>query len=93
MKEIVLDLAEVSQTASIDNQLVDFGVVGPGPRRTLNFLSNRRWFDNEFDRSPAAEAMYVGELREFRAYLRENTTVEELKSLNLLGVQTVEGLN
>ena len=28
MKEIVLDLAEVSQTASIDNQLVDFGVRG-----------------------------------------------------------------
>ena len=28
MKEIVLDLAEVSQMASIDNQLVDFGVVG-----------------------------------------------------------------
>ena len=31
--------------------------------------------------------MYVGELREFRDYLREHTDVAELKALNLLGVQ------
>ena len=59
MKEIVLDLAFVAQTAQIDDQLVDFGVVGPGPRRALNFIANRRWFDNEHDRGPVAEQMYV----------------------------------
>ena len=108
----------------IENELADFGVVGPGPRRTLNFLNNRRssskrgvgtrgaprclkaplgvlppvagrpqprWFDgrrkksaeargtatsgnfarihvlrqqdNEFDRTPAAEQMYVDDGR------------------------------
>ena len=26
----------------IENELADFGVVGPGPRRTLNFMNNRR---------------------------------------------------
>ena len=62
-------------------------VVGPGPRRALNFLNNRRWLDNETDPSPAAEKMYVEELRSFRSYLVENTDVAELKSLNLLGVQ------
>ena len=66
---------------------MDFGVVGPGPRRALNFVNNRRWFDNEQDRSPAAEQMYIDELREFRCYLREHTRIEELKGLNLLGVQ------
>ena len=61
--------------------------------RLADFVADlRRWFDNEFDRSPTAEAMYVGELREFRTYLRDHTTVEELKSLNLLGVQTVDSL-
>ena len=51
MKEIILDVAEVtrSERPEIDEQLLDFGVVGPGPRRTLNFIHNRRWFDNEFD--------------------------------------------
>ena len=58
-----------------------------GPRRALNFVNNRRWFDNEQDRSPAAEEMYVEELREFRAYLQEHTSIAELKSLNLLGAQ------
>ena len=66
---------------------MDFGVVGPGPRRTLNFINNRRWFANEQDRSPAAEEMYVAELREFRDYLHDHTSVTELKELNLLGVQ------
>jgi len=35
MKEIVLDLAEVTrdQFPSVQHELVDFGVVGPGPRR------------------------------------------------------------
>ena len=66
---------------------MDFGVVGPGPRRTLNFINNRRWFDNEQDRSPAAEQMYVSELQDFRDYLHANTSVDELKGLNLLGVQ------
>ena len=38
MKEIVLDLAEATraQCPGVDDQLVDFGVVGPGPRRALN---------------------------------------------------------
>ena len=71
----------------VEEQLVDFGVVSPGPRRALNFVNNRRWFDNEQDRSPAAERMYVDELREFRAYLVGHTDITELKSLNLLGVQ------
>ena len=31
--------------------------------------------------------MYVAELREFRDYFMQHTTVEELKSLNLLGLQ------
>ena len=31
--------------------------------------------------------MYVAELREFRVYLQGNTSVLELKELNLLGVQ------
>jgi len=89
MKEIVLDLAEMTRAEqpAIEGELLDFGVVGPGPRRTLNFIKNRRWFDNEQDRSPAAEQMYVAELRDFRAYLQGNTSVDELKELNLLGVQ------
>ncbi len=32
MKEVVLDLAMVTQNAHIEDQLCDFGVVGPGPR-------------------------------------------------------------
>ena len=45
MKEIVLDLAEVTkdECPAVAQQLVDFGVVGPGPRRTLNFVFNRRF--------------------------------------------------
>ena len=31
--------------------------------------------------------MYVTELREYRTYLLDNTTVQEMKTLNLLGVQ------
>jgi hypothetical protein len=86
-KEIVLDLASASGVEGIDDLLVDFGVVGPGPRRVLNFINNKWWFDNEHDMSPAAEAMYVSELREFRAYLQKNTDLDELKGLNVLGVQ------
>ena len=44
-------------------------------------------FDNEQDRSPTAEAMYIEELREFREYMAAHTDVAELKALNLLGVQ------
>ena len=89
MKEIILDLAEITKNAQadIENQLVDFGVVGPGPRRALNFVNNRRWFDNEYDRTPGCETMYLQELRQFRTYLLANTAIEELKQLNLLGVQ------
>ena len=67
----MLDLAEVTkeQFPGIEDELVDWGVVGPGPRRTLNWLNNRRWYDNEFDRTPAAEQMYVDDRR------RENHTV------------------
>lgn len=88
MKEIILDLAEATraQFPGIESELLDFGVVGPGPRRALNFVNNRRWFDNEQDRSPAAEQMYLEELRDFRDYLRVNTQVTELQGLNLLGV-------
>ena len=54
MKEIVLDLAEVSQMASIDDQLLDFGVVGhiggrsehtlmpPGPPRNPRITASLR---------------------------------------------------
>ena len=58
-EEIILDLAEVTKAEcpGVAQQLLDFGVVGPGPRRALNFVFNRRWFDNEYDRSPAAETM------------------------------------
>ena len=89
MKEIVIDLAEMTRAEhpGIEEELLDFGVVGPGPRRALNFINNRRWFDNEQDRSPAAEEMYVAELREFRDYAHEHTNVEELKELNIWGVQ------
>ncbi len=89
MKEIVLDLAEVTaeECPNVSQQLLDFGVVGTGPRRALNFIFNRRWFDNEYDRSPLAERMYLEELREFQIYLFSRTDVPELKSLNLLGVQ------
>ena len=53
-------------------------------------VRSRAWhFDNEQDRSPAAEEMYVAELREFRDYVHEHTNVKELKELNLLGVQFV----
>ena len=31
--------------------------------------------------------MYLEELREFKAFLVENTVVDELSNLNLLGVQ------
>ena len=40
-----------------------------------------------YDRTPACEAMYLAELREFRTFLQENTDMDELKNLNLLGVQ------
>ena len=88
-EEIVLDMAMVTHAEypGIEEELLDFGVVGPGPRRALNFINNRRWFDNEQDRSPAAENMYVQELREFRDYLRQKTSITDLKALNLLGVQ------
>ena len=71
-QEIVLDLAEITRPdlPAVEEELLDFGVVGPGPRRSLNYIFNRRWFDNEQDRSPAAEQMYVAELREFRNYLQ-----------------------
>ena len=41
-KEIVLDLAEMTRAEqpAIEEELLDFGVVGPGPRRTLNFVFN-----------------------------------------------------
>ena len=57
MKEIVLNLAEVtrSEYPAIEGEFLEFAVVGPGPRRVLNWVQNRRWFDNEQDRSPAAE--------------------------------------
>ena len=88
-QEIVLDLAEITRPdlPAVEEELLDFGVVGPGPRRSLNYIFNRRWFDNEQDRSPAAEQMYVAELREFRNYLQAKTGIDELKKLNLLGVQ------
>ncbi len=87
MKEIVLDAAEItsSEYPTITDQLVDWSVVGPGPRRTLNWLNNRRWLDNEQE-SFRVEATYVEELREFKAFLQK-TEIEELRSLNLLGVQ------
>ena len=87
MKEILLDLVEVTRAEirDIDDELVDFGIVGPGPRRILNWINGRRWFDNDMDRSPAAERMYVDELRDFRGFLRERTAVDELRELNLLG--------
>ena len=87
MKEIVLDLAEIAKTQYIKDQLVDFAVAGPGPRRILNWINNRRWFENERDRLPACEKMYVEELRQFRIFLQQNTVVDELRELNLLGVQ------
>ena len=31
--------------------------------------------------------MYVDELRQFRTYLQKNTVVDDLRGLNLLGVQ------
>ncbi len=86
-QEILLDLVEVTRAEirDIDDELVDFGIVGPGPRRILNWVNGRRWYDNDQDRSPAAERMYVDELRDFRGFLRERTAVDELRELNLLG--------
>ena len=87
MKEILLDLVEVTRAeiSDMDDQLVDFGVVGPGPRRILNWINGRRWFDNDQDTSPAAERMYLDELKEFRSYMNGHTDVVELQNLNLLG--------
>ena len=67
--------------------LLDFGVVGPGPRRTLNYIANRYWFDNQENSSPAAAAMYLRELEDFQIYLRQHTTIDVLQDLNLLGIQ------
>ena len=91
MKEILLDLAEVTagERPEIDEQLVDFGVVGPGPRRALNFVNNRRWFDNEYDRSPqvfwgchanrrAGHSCTALPLRDFRQ--AEKLYVDELRA-------------
>ena len=88
MKEILLDLVEVTRAeiVGLDDQLVDFGVVGPGPRRALNWLNGRRWFDNDQDSSPAAERMYLAELKSFRSWMVDHTEVAELQTLNLLGV-------
>ena len=87
MKEILLDLVEVTrgEISDIDDQLVDIGVVGPGPRRALNWINGRRWFDNDQDASPAVERMYLDELKQFRAYMTRHTGVLELQSLHLLG--------
>ena len=41
-KELILDLAEATNLAGIQDQLIEFAVVGPGPRRFLNFINNRR---------------------------------------------------
>ncbi len=49
--------------------------------------SYRARFDNELDRSAAAERLYMEEMREFKAFLVANTEVPELRELNLLGVQ------
>ncbi len=43
--------------------------------------------DNDFDRSPAAEQMYLQELRDFKSFLCTHTDMLELRNLNLLGVQ------
>ena len=45
MKMNVLGLAEVAkeECPAIAQQLVDVGVVGPGPRRTLNVVFSRRF--------------------------------------------------
>jgi len=51
----------------------------------LNWINNRRWFDNDQDRSPAAERMYIDELREFRMVLIDRTSIDDLRNLNLLG--------
>ncbi len=42
-KEIVLDLAEATkyQYPAVQEQLFDFGVVGPGPRRALNWRAGK----------------------------------------------------
>ena len=71
----MLDLAEVTreQYPDVEGELMDFGVVGPGPRRTLNWLYNRRWFDNEFDSTPAAEKMYTDDRRRKTHTHRSNT--------------------
>ena len=89
MKEILLDLVEVTrgEISDIDDQLVDFGVVGPGPRRALNWINGRRWFDNDQDTSPVAERMYLDELKSFCSWMVDHTGVPELQTLNLLGVQ------
>jgi len=81
-KEIMLDLAEATRVErpGVDEQLVDFGMVGPGPRRALNFVNNRRWFDNGQDRTPRAAAMRMGELRGFRYLLLSHTDIAELKT-------------
>ena len=39
----------------------------------MNWLSNRRWFDNEYDRTPAAEEMYVDERRRNKKSHRSKT--------------------
>ncbi len=41
----------------------------------------------DMDASPTAERMYVDELRDFRGFLIERTAIDDLRSLNLLGVQ------
>ena len=61
--------------------------VGPGPRRILNWIYGRRWFDNDQDTSPAAERMYLDELKSFRSWMVGHTDVVDLQELNLLGVQ------
>ena len=73
-----MDLAETSKVPEIDAQRVDFGVVRAGQRRALNFVHDRRWFDDDRDANEAGERMYIGELKEFHDYLIQHTTVEEL---------------
>ena len=89
MKEVLLDLVEMAPLCAPAAQkgIVDFGVVGPGPRRTLNYVANRYWFDNEEQATPASQQMYVEELRDFQRYLVATCRLQELHGLNLLGVQ------
>ena len=100
MKEILLDLAAMSKEPEVENQLLDFGVVGPGPRRALNFLMNRLGAGQTYPRRDVASGGFSKKQKTRMIYCkqtylhlgsRQHITMEGEALMTLPGVTPVLG--